>query len=99
MQVEEQLKRTRRQIVSNVRQALITYQASSKVFEAYQTRKTEMEDLLKKSEGAFSFGGVTVLDLLDTRKTYRDFMTKYNEALVQMVLNEQLLKLYTGEMK
>ena len=98
-QVEEQIKKTKRQILSDIRQALTTYQASLKVFETYQTRKIEMEDLRKKSEAAFSLGGVTVLDLLDTRKTYRDFITKYNQALVQVVLNEALLKLYTGEMK
>ncbi len=98
-QVEEQIKKTRRQIVSDIRQALTAYHASMKVFEAYQTRKVEMEDLRKKSESAFSLGGVTVLDLLDTRKTYRDFMTKYNQALTQVVLNQELLKLYTGETK
>ena len=58
-----------------------------------------MQDLLKKSEEAFSLGGVTVLDLLDTRKTYRDFITKYNQALTQVVLNQELLKLYTGEVQ
>jgi cobalt-zinc-cadmium efflux system outer membrane protein len=99
MQVEEQIKKARRQILSDIRQALNTYQASLKVFEAYQARKKEMDDLLKKSEEAFSLGGVTVLDLLDTRKTYRDFITKYNQALTQMVLNQDLLKLYTGEIK
>jgi len=98
-QIEEQIKKTKRQILSDIRQALNIYQASLKVFEAYQTRKTEMEDLRKKSEAAFSLGGVTVLDLLDTRKTYRDFMMKYNQALTQVVLNQDLLKLYTGEMK
>ena len=99
LQVEEQIKKMKRQIVSDIRQALTTYQTSLKVFEAYQTRKKEMDDLLKKSEEAFSLGGVTVLDLLDTRKTYRDFINKYNQALTQVVLNEDLLKLYTGEMK
>jgi cobalt-zinc-cadmium efflux system outer membrane protein len=99
LQVEEQIKKARRQILSDIRQALNTYQASLKIFEAYQTRKKEMDDLLKESEWAFSLGGVTVLDLLDTRKTYRDFITKYNQALTQVVLNQDLLKLYTGEIK
>ncbi len=99
LQVEEQMKKTRRQIISDIRLALNAYQTSLTVFEAYQARKKEMDDLLKKSEEAFSLGGVTVLDLLDTRKTYRDFITKYNQALTQVVLNEGLLKLYTGEMK
>jgi len=99
MQVEGQIKKARRQIVSDIRQALNAYQTSLKIFEAYQVRKVEMQDLLKKSEEAFSLGGVTVLDLLDTRKTYRDFITKYNQALTQVVLNQELLKLYTGEVQ
>ncbi len=99
LRVEEQIKKTKRQIVSDIRQALNTYQASLKVFEAYQARKREMDELLKKSEEAFSLGGVTVLDLLDTRKTYRDFITKYHQALIQVALNQDLLKLYTGEIR
>ena len=93
------MKKSRRQIVSEIRQALTTYRASLKVFQAYQARKAEMQDLLNKSESVFSLGGVTVLDLLDTRKTYRDFITKYNQALTQVILDQDLLKLYTGEMK
>lgn len=98
-QLEEQIKKTERQIVSDIRQALNNYQGSLKIYDAYRTRKKEMEDLLKKSEEAFSLGGITVLDLLDTQKTIRDFVTKYNQALVQALLNEELLKVYTGEIQ
>lgn len=70
-----------------------------KIFDAYKAREKEVEDLLNKSETAFSLGGITVLDLLDARKTYRDFVTKYNQGFVQMLLNQELIKLYTGEIK
>ena len=98
-QAEEQIKKVRRQIVSDVRQSLVSYQSSVKVFETYRARRQEMEDLLNKSEAAFSLGGITVLDLLDTRRTYRDFITKYNQAFVQALLNQELLKIYTGEIR
>ncbi|MGD0623771.1 MAG: TolC family protein [Thermodesulfobacteriota bacterium] len=98
-QVEQQIKKVRRLVISDVRQALLTYQSSLKVFDAYKTRKTAMEDLLNKSESAFSLGGITVLDLLDTRRTYRDFITKYNQTLVQALLNQELIKVYTGEFR
>jgi cobalt-zinc-cadmium efflux system outer membrane protein len=62
-------------------------------------RKREMDDLLNRSESAFSLGGITVLDMLDTRKTYRDFITKYNQALTQALLNQELIKVYTGELR
>jgi cobalt-zinc-cadmium efflux system outer membrane protein len=98
-QVEEQIKKVRRLVISDVRQALLTYQSSLKVFGAYKTRKAAMEDLLNKSETAFSLGGITVLDLLDTRRTYRDFITKYNQTFVQALLNQELIKVYTGEFR
>ncbi len=98
-QVGEQIKKTERQIVSDIRQGLNNYQGSLKIFESYRTRQKEMENLLNNSEKAFSLGGVTVLDLLDTRKNYRDFITKYHQALIQALLNEELLKIYTGEIR
>ncbi len=98
-QVEEQIKRVRRLVISDVRQALTTYQSSFKVFDAYKTRRAEMEGLLGKSETAFSLGGITVLDLLDTRRTYRDFITKYNQTLTQALLNQELIRVYTGEVR
>ena len=58
-----------------------------------------MEGLLGKSEAAFSMGGITVLDLLDTRRTYRDFITKYNQTLTQALLNQELIRVYTGEVR
>jgi hypothetical protein len=54
---------------------------------------------LNRSESAFSLGGITVLDMLDTRKTYRDFITKYNQTLTQALLNQELIKVYTGELR
>ena len=98
-QLEEQIKKVQRLIVSDIRQALNTYRASLKIFDAYKVRKREMDDLLNRSESAFSLGGITVLDMLDTRKTYRDFITKYNQALTQALLNQELIKVYTGELR
>ncbi len=98
-QIEEQIKKTKRVILSDVRQALINYRTSLAVFGTYQTQKAAMEDLLNKSEAAFSLGGITALDLLDTRRTYRDFIAKYNQSLVQVLLNRELIKVYTGEVR
>ena len=98
-QLEEQVRKIKRVIVSDVRQGLISYRASLAILGSYKERKASMEDLLNKSEAAFSLGGITVLDLLDTRKTYRDFVTKYNQNLIQTLLNQELLKVFTGEVK
>ena len=97
-QIKVQVEKVRRQIQTEVRQAMNNYSSSLTIFSAYRKRKGEMEGLWQKSEQAFSLGGITVLDLLDTRKTYRDFITKYNLALTQSALNEDLMiRIYTGQ--
>jgi cobalt-zinc-cadmium efflux system outer membrane protein len=96
-QIELQLDKARNQITSEVRLALHNYETSLKIFDVYNKKKTEVEALLSNSEKAFALGGITVLDLLDTRKTHREFMSKYNQAIVQSNLNKELLKVYTGE--
>ncbi len=98
-QVELQVEKARRQVVVDVRLALNNRAASLKVFESYRNRSAEMGDLLQKSERAFALGGITVLDLLDTQKTYREFRAKYSQALVQANLNDRLLKIATGEIR
>jgi outer membrane protein TolC len=98
-QIEEQILKVKRLVVTDVRQALIVYQSSLQIFNNYRGRKAAIEDLLNKSETAFSLGGITVLDLLDTRRTYRDFFTKYNQTYVQALLNDELLKVFTGEIR
>lgn len=98
-QVEVQITKTKRTIMLEVSQSLNTYNASVKIFETYNLSKPEMDSLMKNSNKAFTLGGVTVLDLLDAERTYRDFMTKYHQAFIQTILNSELIKVYTGEMK
>jgi outer membrane protein, heavy metal efflux system len=98
-QVETQITKVKRTITLEVQQSLNTYIASSKVFETYNQSKPEMDTLMTNSTKAFTLGGITVLDLLDAERTYRDFMTKYHQAFIQAILNSELIKVYTGEMK
>ena len=98
-QLEIQLEKVKKQIVVDIRQALNNFQSSQAILEAYKSRKGETDELLGRSERAFSLGGITALDLIDTQKTHRDFMTKYNQALVQSNLNEALIKIASGEIK
>lgn len=97
-QIQLQIEKQKNQIVSDIRLALHNYETSFKTFEVYKRKKNEVEMLLTNSEKAFSLGGITVLDLLDTRKTYKEFMTRYNQSIVQSNMNDELLKVYTGEL-
>ncbi|TWJ18832.1 TolC family protein [Geobacter argillaceus] len=98
-QIERQLDKAKRQIVSDIRQSLNNLAGAVQVLTGYRTRRVDVEALRERSEKAFTLGGITALDLLDTEKGYRDFITKYNQALVQSNLNGQLVKIATGELK
>lgn len=98
-QIEVQIEKVKKQIVSDIRQAINNHTASLKVFTSYKSRKKDIEELMANSENAFSLGGVTSLYLLDTQKTYRDYMTRYNQAVIQSNLNKELIKIYTGEIR
>ena len=98
-QIESQLQKVKRQIVTEIRQAMNNYVTSFKVFDAYQKRKPEMDDLLQRTEKSFALGGITVLELLDTQKAYRDFQVKYHQTLAQSNLPRELINVYTGTIK
>lgn len=98
-QMENQLAKIRKQILLEIRQAMNNYTMSFTIFDAYRKRKTEMDDLLARAEKSFALGGITVLDLLDTQKSFREFQTKYHQTLVQSNLNRDLINVYTGTIK
>lgn len=98
-QVNLQAEKVKKQILVDVRQAMNNFAAAVKTFDAYSRRKAETEELLDRSEKAFTLGGITALDLIDTQKTHVNFMIKYNQALIQSNLAEQLVKVATGEIK
>jgi outer membrane protein, heavy metal efflux system len=98
-QIELQIIKTKRQIETDIRQALQNFTTSRKTYETYMSRKKDIEDLRERSVKAFSLGGITVLDFLDTQRIYREFINKYNLSLIQVALNQELVKLHTGEAK
>ncbi len=97
-QTEFQIEKAKNQIEADVRIALQNYLTAFKAYNAYRQKKKDVETLLTNSEKAFSLGGITALDLLDTQKTHKEFLTKYNQAIVQCNLNDELLKVVIGEL-
>jgi len=95
-QIKTQIDKARRQIEAEVRQALNNYHSARRVFEAYRSNEKDMSELLDRSGQAFSRGGLTVLDFLDTQKSYRDFMSKSHQALTQSRLSQAILELTAG---
>lgn len=95
-QLRAQLKKARLGVEADVRQAVNNYRTAFKAFGSYEQRKADMDDLLDKSRQAFALGGITVLDLIDTQKSYREFNFKYNQALAQCRLTQELLRVSVG---
>ena len=98
-QIDVQIDKLKRQILSDVRQAIYNYRSSHEVFDSYHSKKQDMEYLIKNSEKALALGGITVLDLIDTEKTYFNYIKEYNKSLVKLNLNRDLVKLCTGEIR
>lgn len=98
-QLDIQIEKTKRQIASDIRQALYSYRSSNEIFTTYKDKKSDMDYLIRNSEKAFGIGGITVLDLIDTEKTFFNYTKEYNKSLVKLNLNNRLIRLYTGEIK
>lgn len=96
-QIETLIEKTRRSVISEVRKALNNYLAAINIEASFESRKNEMEDLLKRSATAFTLGGITALDFLDAQRTHLDFSTKHLQSRIQTLLNRELLKVSTGE--
>ncbi|MDD5167627.1 MAG: TolC family protein, partial [Syntrophales bacterium] len=98
-QLEAQMGKIKKQIITEIRQALNNYTTSYRVYDNYRMRKPEMDDLLQRTEKSFTLGGITVLELLDTQKVSHEFQIKYHQALAQSSLQRALINVYTGAIK
>ena len=57
-QTEVQITRVKARIVTEINQALNTYNSGVTIFSSYRTRRAEMDRLLLNTEKAFSLGGI-----------------------------------------
>jgi Outer membrane protein len=76
-------------------QAYQNFLSAQKTFRAYVEKKKEIEKILDISQKSFALRGISVLDLLDAERTYKDFMASYRNALYQLMLSRTLLDLYS----
>jgi cobalt-zinc-cadmium efflux system outer membrane protein len=98
-QLKIQIEKMKKQITMEIRQGINNYHSSQAMFRNYKNRREDMQTLVTNSEKAFSLGGITVLELLDTNKIYKEFITKYNQSLIQTALSKALIRIFSGELK
>ena len=98
-QLEAQMSKVKKQIITEIRLAMNNYATSFRTYDNYRIKKQEMDELLERTEKSFALGGITVLELLDTQKVYRDFQVKYHQTIAQCSLQRTLINVYTGTIK
>ncbi|WP_169301986.1 TolC family protein [Thermocrinis albus] len=76
-QILLQLEKAKRQVETQVRQAYLQYFASRQSYLNMKNLKGQMDELLERTKRAYLLGGLSVLDFLDTLRTYRAFMYNF----------------------
>lgn len=91
------LSKEKDRIRKEISQAYEDYQVSKKIYNSYLEKKKVMDDLLERTKKAYSIGGISTLDFLDTLRTYKSFMNAYLQSYYQFLNNYSSLKILSGE--
>lgn len=67
------------------------------LYKMMQENFEHLQELKMKQEKVFSLKGMSVLELLDTQKNYREFQKNLNHARSDLYAADAVLKLNTGE--
>lgn len=74
------LDRTIASVKTEVLKAYEDYETNLRIYKAMLERKRVMEDILERTKKAYSIGGISTLDFLDTLRTYRSFMQSFIQS-------------------
>lgn len=84
------------QAASEVRQAYAQYQSQQLIYVAMENGFKSAKALKEKQEKIFALKGMSILDLLDAQKSYREYEAKRLKALIDLHITLADLKLYAG---
>jgi cobalt-zinc-cadmium efflux system outer membrane protein len=84
------------QAASEVRQAYIQYQSQRVIYASMQRGFESAKKLKEKQEKIFAFKGISILELLDAQKSYREYQTNMTKAIIELHIALANLKLYSG---
>ncbi|SHK33931.1 TolC family protein [Thermocrinis minervae] len=91
------LKKLELYIRTQIEQAYEDYMSSLNTYKAYLRYKEQMDALLDKTKKSYIIGGISVLDFLDTLRTYRAFMNSFLQAKYNYLNSLHTLLLLSGE--
>ncbi|MCX6052606.1 MAG: TolC family protein [Campylobacterales bacterium] len=96
LQASTQLSKTLEQAKSEVKQSFIQYQAQRSIYNSIQNGYELAKNLKEKQEKIFSIKGISILELLDAQKSYRDYQKNLTQALIDQHVVLARLKLNSG---
>lgn len=96
MQAQTTNLKIQNQAASEVKQAYAQYQAQKLVYVAMENGFKSAKSLKEKQEKIFALKGISILDLLDAQKSYREYQAKRLKALIDLHTDLAVLKLSSG---
>lgn len=96
LQASTQQSKILEQTASEVRQAYIQYQSQQSIFTSMQHGFESAKKLKEKQEKVFALKGISILELLDAQKSYRDYQKNMTKALIALHSASAQLKLTSG---
>ena len=96
LQASTQQSKILQQAASEIRQSFIQYQSQQSIYTSMQHGFESAKKLKEKQEKIFSLKGISVLELLDAQKSYREYQKNMTHAIIDLHIATQYLKLYSG---
>lgn len=84
------------QAASEIRQAFTQYQSQETIYTAMEKGLQTAKILKEKQEKIFALKAISILDLLDAQKSYREYELNKIKALINLHISLANLKLYSG---
>ena len=84
------------QAASEVQQSFIQYQSQQSIYISMQHGFESAKNLKEKQEKIFALKGISVLELLDAQKSYREYQKNMTHALIDLHIAKEYLKLNSG---
>ncbi len=96
LQATTQQSKILQQAASEVRQAFIQYQSQQFIYDSMQHGFESAKILKEKQEKIFALKGISILELLDAQKSYREYQKNMTKSIIDLHVALAHLKLYSG---
>lgn len=96
LQASEQLKKILHQIELDINQAFKIEQTQFKLYADLKTGFELAKEIKNKEEKIFSLKGISILELLEAQRNYREYQSKLTYSKISLASTIQKLKLQSG---